>query len=223
MNETTLHPILQAVQQLTVGLSKVLGDRCEVVLHDLSHPESSIIAAEGHVTFRRIGGPTTNYVLQALKQYGNDAKDYIHYRNISQDGKILRSTTLYIRDENGVIIGCLCINEDLTDYLSAQRLMDEHCRFEADVYDPSFHSSGAEKFASDINEVVDDIVRAQIQTIQKPVAAMKKEDKMSVVAKLESSGVFEVKGAVNLVSQHLSVTPFTIYNYLKEIKNTQKR
>lgn len=33
------------------------GSRYEVILHDLSHVESSIVAIGGNVTNRRIGGP----------------------------------------------------------------------------------------------------------------------------------------------------------------------
>ncbi len=93
----------------------MLGDRYEVILHDLSHVESSIVGIEGSITHRKIGGPATNYLIQLLREYGDEAKDSINYKNVMPDGRVLRSSTIFIRDNDGKIIGSLCINQDLTD------------------------------------------------------------------------------------------------------------
>ena len=65
MENRELHPNLQAALQLVEGIFQMLGSRYEVILHDLSHVESSIVALAGDVTHRKIGGPVTNYLLQA--------------------------------------------------------------------------------------------------------------------------------------------------------------
>ena len=64
--EREMHPYLRAVLQSAEGLSLMLGSRYEVILHDLSHVESSIVAIYGNVTNRNVGGPATNYLLQLL-------------------------------------------------------------------------------------------------------------------------------------------------------------
>ena len=117
MENRELHPNLQAALQLVEGIFQMLGSRYEVILHDLSHVESSIVALAGDVTHRKIGGPVTNYLLQLLQKYGDSAPNSINYRNVTTDGRILRSSTIFIRDENGHIVGSLCINQDLTDYI----------------------------------------------------------------------------------------------------------
>jgi len=38
-----IHPILKAIIPLAKGISKTFGSNCEVVVHDLSHPKTSII------------------------------------------------------------------------------------------------------------------------------------------------------------------------------------
>ena len=123
MENRELHPNLQAALQLVEGIFQMLGSRYEVILHDLSHVESSIVALAGDVTHRKIGGPVTNYLLQLLQKYGDSAPNSINYRNVTTDGRILRSSTIFIRDENGHIVGSLCINQDLTDYIVASRLL----------------------------------------------------------------------------------------------------
>ena len=125
MENRELHPNLQAALQLVEGIFQMLGSRYEVILHDLSHVESSIVALAGDVTHRKIGGPVTNYLLQLLQKYGDSAPNSINYRNVTTDGRILRSSTIFIRDENGHIVGSLCINQDLTDYIVASRLHQE--------------------------------------------------------------------------------------------------
>lgn len=57
MENRELHPNLQAALQLVEGIFQMLGSRYEVILHDLSHVESSIVALAGDVTHRKIGGP----------------------------------------------------------------------------------------------------------------------------------------------------------------------
>ena len=50
MENRELHPNLQAALQLVEGIFQMLGSRYEVILHDLSHVESSIVALAGDVT-----------------------------------------------------------------------------------------------------------------------------------------------------------------------------
>ena len=59
MENRELHPNLQAALQLVEGIFQMLGSRYEVILHDLSHVESSIVALAGDVTHRKIGEPVT--------------------------------------------------------------------------------------------------------------------------------------------------------------------
>ena len=67
MENRELHPNLQAALQLVEGIFQMLGSRYEVILHDLSHVESSIVALAGDVTHRKIGGPVTNYLCSCCR------------------------------------------------------------------------------------------------------------------------------------------------------------
>jgi predicted transcriptional regulator YheO len=51
---------------------------------------------------------------------------------------------------------------------------------------------------------------------------MDKSQKLKVVSELVKRGVFMIKGAVDRVAQSLSVTRFTIYNYLDELGQADK-
>lgn len=222
MEENTqreLHPNLKAVLQSAEGLSEMLGSRYEVILHDLSHVESSIVAVYGDVTHRRVGGPATNYLLQRLKAYGDEAPNSINYRNVLPDGRVLRSSTIFIRDNEGHIIGSLCINQDLTDFIVVSKLTQDLTAFQ----NPAAEEDHAEEiFAHDIQDVMEDMVKAELDVLHKPVAYMQKEDKLLLVQRMEDKGIFSVKGAVEYVAERLGVTNYTVYNYLKEIRSTKR-
>ena len=213
-NVPALHPNLEAVKQTMEGLAAVLGSRYEVILHDLSHVESSIVAICGNVTGRKTGGPATNFLLRQLRQYGDRAENSINYRTTLPDGRVLRSSTLFIRDNEGHIIGSLCINQDMADYAVAGKLLQE-LNLIAES-DESQH--GAERFARDISEVTEYMVKDELESFSKPVAYMQKEDKLTFVRNLEEKGIFDVRGSVEYVAECIGVTQFTVYNYLKEIR-----
>ncbi len=214
-----LHPYLRAIRQMVEGLAHVLGSRYEVILYDLSHAETSVVAIGGNVTNREAGGPVTNYLLQTLRQYGDDAPDCFNCRSELPDGRILRSSVMFVRDGKGHIIGGICINQDLTDFIVAAKLAQEMTSFEVPA---AAENETGESSAHDINEVMESIVKAELEAASKPVSYMQKEDKLAIVERLEEKGIFDVKGSVEHVAERLGVTNFTVYNYLKEVRGTKQ-
>ncbi len=213
----SMHPNLEAVAQMLPCLQQTLGPRYEFILHDLSHMESSIVWVEGDVTHRKIGGPATNYLLKLLREGGDGAENSVNYRTVLPDGRVLRSSTIFVRDDAGRIVGSLCLNQDLTDYIVAKNLLED-----AISITPPDAESPRETFAQDISEVMESVVDTEVKLFQKPVAYMQKEDKLCIVAKLEQKGIFAVKNAVEYVAECLGVSNFTVYNYLKEVRGKAK-
>ncbi len=206
MADGKLHPVVAAVKQILEGMSHAFGSRYEWILHDLSQVENSIVAVYGNVTNRKAGGPATNYLLQMIKTYGDEAPDSIGYKNVLPDGRVLRSSTLFLRDAEGHIVGSLCVNQDMTDYLVADKLISEMVSF---ALQEEAESPG-ELFAHEIGDVMEAMVLGELELMQKPVAYMQKEDKLALVERLESKGIFDVKGSVEYVAERLGVTNFTV-------------
>ena len=213
----SVHPNLEAVAQIIPWLQQMLGARYEVILHDLSHVENSIVCLEGDVTHRKIGGPATDYLLKLIREGGDQAENSVNYKNVLPDGRVLRSTTIFIRNDEGGIVGSLCLNQDLTDYIVAKNLLEDAVSFA-----PPEAESPRETFAQDISEVMESVVDTEVSLFQKPVAYMQKEDKLVIVSKLEQKGIFAVKNAVEYVAECLGVSNFTVYNYLKEVRGKAK-
>lgn len=104
-------------------LGQAVGPNCEIVLHDLTVPDESIIAiVNGHISGRIIGGPVTNFALWFMRQGSRSAVPYVAgYRAVNGAGRICRSSSYFIRDEDGELIGMICTNVDITDFVNFQR------------------------------------------------------------------------------------------------------
>ncbi len=204
------YPIMEAMHTL-------LGEHSEFILHDTSRLESSVVAVCGNVTNRPLGAPCTNLIIKTLTKHGDQAQDILGYRSVSKDGREMKSTTNFIRD-HGKIVGCLCCNFDLTEFIAAEALLRQFCQ----LAEPRVEKPHDEVFAQDISEVVEDIIRFELQKLEKPAPYMSRGDRLSLVDVLESKGIFDVKGSVETLAQYLGVSAYTVYNYIKEVRSSNK-
>ena len=104
--------------RLAHAIAVQFGSNCEVVVHDLetNDPERSIVAIEnGHVTGRSVGDGPSHIVLDAVKAGKvHKLSDRLAYLTKTTDGRILRSSTVFIRNVDNVPVGILGINYDIT-------------------------------------------------------------------------------------------------------------
>lgn len=212
---TSLKPFLPWVD----ALAETFGSHCEVVLHDLRNLDKSIVKiANGHITGRQVGAPITDMGLRLFEEDKKNGKNtaVIGYRTRSKDGRELKSTTLFIRDKKGNAVGCLCINIDLTPYLTAKGMIDQMCRLAGpDPIDTETESP--EKFVSDVDSLMGQLIDKAMHQASKPLVAMSKDDKLQVMRELKKSGYFLIKGSVKQLSKQWGVSLPTIYKYLEEV------
>lgn len=196
------------------GIARQFGTDCEVVLHDLSLPfDRTIVAIEnGYITNRKIGDSGTNLGLEVLRgtQEGVDRYNYVNRTN---EGRILRSTSVYINDPEGTLCGSICMNFDVTNLVAAQRSLTSL----ASVGDKE---SQMEFFTGNIDELLDLLLNECKKNIGKEVGEMTKEDKVSAVKFLDEKGVFLVKKSMEKVAAFFNMSKFSIYNYLDDIRQS---
>lgn len=104
-------------------LGKTFGTGCEVVIHDLSMPQSSVVyTVNGQVTNRRVGQSFDHLVKQVILDE-NFSNDYLaNYYFYTEDGRIIKSSTVLLRDPGGKVAGAMCINLDTTVLRSVANL-----------------------------------------------------------------------------------------------------
>ena len=194
-------------------ISQQFGDHTEIVLHDWSRGyEHSISAIEnGHVTGRKIGECGSNLGLEILR--GTKAGDInCNYVTRTKDGRVLRSSTLYLKNDAGEAVGALCINTDITDLLSLQETVGHM------IPQGLITKESEEFFATDVDELLNYMIGESLKLVDKPVADMTKEDKMRALCYLDEKGALLISKSGNKICQALEISKFTLYNYLDQIR-----
>jgi predicted transcriptional regulator YheO len=209
--------ILSSLKQIADALVNTFPRAFEAVVHDLSQPQKSIRYIAGDVTKRKVGGPVTDLVVKALHQEGRDIRDRHNYKTTTSDGRVLKSTTVFVRDSDGDVVAAFCINFDMTDFLNTAQALE--------VLTTTTNAfSGPEKvetFAMSIAETIEALFQQAVAKIGKQSAYMSMEEKIELVKELETSGVFQIRGGVDQVALLLGISKYTVYNYLKKIHAEQ--
>jgi len=205
---------LNILERLAEGIVAVVGPHCEVVVHDFSDLEHSVIMVAGNVTGRRPGAPVPDLSFIS-GELGRDTPGQLNYR-ARIGSHHLQSSTIWIRDTDGIPIGAVCINVDYSALLQARDLLDKLATSTKIVSDLVVNDT----FAKDVDELIDlsiaDFLRnARIHSIGK----MAYEDKLRLIKVLEERGLFRIRGTVNRLADLLDISRASIYNYRSSLKN----
>jgi len=205
-------------------LGQAMGPNCEVVLHDLTDPENAIIAiANGHVSGRKIGGPTTDLVLKVMKEGLEGRKTFIaNYNARIKNNGICRSSSFFIRDESNKIVGVLCVNVDISKFVEAQRLLDSLISCEAQPGISAKSTADVVDVFEDLHSSIEDVLTAIIDNVLNKYEVtpdrLSLDEKIDVVKRLNENGLFLLKGGLNELARRMQVSEPTIYRYLTKIK-----
>jgi predicted transcriptional regulator YheO len=153
----------------------------------------------------------TDLVLRLLRRDKDDVKDMANYKTVTRDGRVLKSSTTFIRNAGGKVIGAFCVNYDVTEHLSAIALLEDFVH--------TSDSEEEENFAASFSETIESLTAQAVRQAKKQPAMMTKEEKVQLVQTLEFQGAFLIRGAVAYVAKALGVSKFTVYNYLKEARS----
>lgn len=206
--------IFNMLERIAEALFAMFPKNLEVVLHDLAEPSQSIRHISGNVTGRKVGDAVTDLVIKALHKEGNGVEDRHSYRTTSRDGRTLKSSSIFIRDRDGNVIGVFCINFDTTDYKNASHALEVF----TNIYKNSDFQEKTETFAGSIAETIESIFRNIEAKIGKESATMNRDERIETVKELEENGVFNIKGSIDHISLLMGISKYTVYNYLKKIQ-----
>ncbi|MCR8635233.1 MULTISPECIES: helix-turn-helix transcriptional regulator [Paenibacillus] len=192
-------------------LVKMLGNECEVAIHDFTDLEQSLIHLAGTITERKVGAPITDLVLQELKKPDKEIKDIANYKTVSAKGYVLKSSTVFLRDLEGKVIGAMCINLNVSHLITINNQLQQLVQFEHEETDK-------ESFYSSVQEVIANLVGQVLKGFNKAPSLLEMDEKIECVRLLEQKGTFLIKGSTEYVAGALGVSKFTIYSYLQKIR-----
>lgn len=219
----TTNALLRQYVKLTEFLGAALGPDYEVALHDLTDKNRSIIAiVNGYISGREIGAPLTNMALSVLKDESYEWQDYrLHYSGLSVTGNTLRSSTMFIK-EDGKLVGMLCINFDDSRYQAFAQQVLTLChpnQFFQALTQPEDHPGDApETFRNSTEAVAQDALAHELERLGVPAERLTSEERLQIIAALEKSGIFLLKGAVKDVAAGLGCSQASVYRYLSHIR-----
>ena len=144
------------------------------------------------------------------------AEDHISYLTHTEDGKILRSTTIYIRNDEDKIEGVFAINYDITYLAMAENVI----RSFTGTVDTKTETP---KIAANVEELLDELIKQSVIQVGKPVALMSKDDKIKAINFLNDSGAFLITKSGDKVASYFGISKFTLYNYIDIGKKKDKQ
>ncbi|MBI9093186.1 MAG: PAS domain-containing protein [Desulfobacterium sp.] len=200
-------------------LGTFLGEKCEVVLHDMSSRERSVVAiANGHISGRKKGAPLTDLALQFYKDREHENRDWVMgYTTRSAEGVPLNSATYFIRNGAGELMGMLCLNLDLSVLLTARDSLDTVLKtLGASFAQPKGAPALTENFPLSIEDLTENMICQVIQEADVPPDRMTPAEKQEVVTILNARGAFLLKGTVRVVAEKLVSSEATVYRYLQK-------
>jgi predicted transcriptional regulator YheO len=187
------------------AISTLFYPHAEVVLHDL---ETRLVAGIWNAFSGRKAG-MESLVEDELEEAGEGGV-YGPYEKTGEDGRRLKSVTAVLRDDDGRAIGLLCINMDVSHFEAAAKLLSAFTGTIA----PRPRSLFAGDWREEINAALHDWLRSRGLTL----TALKKGDRVALVAALDERGLFQTRNAVDHLAGLIGTSRASIYNYLADAR-----
>ena len=200
-------------------MGKICGKNYEIILHDVSTPERSVIAAcNEHLSGRRVGDPMTELAKELVRTGAYKEHDYVaNYEGRTRGGKRFVSSTYFIK-EKGQLVGLICVNHDVEDILVlSERLSNLVHAFSLPMEDE--RAAYTENLDDSIPELSSNLIHSTILGYGIPSDAMHASDKLDILRSLDAQGVFQTKGSSGRVAKELHISEPTVYRYLRRIRN----
>jgi predicted transcriptional regulator YheO len=207
--------LFDTVKPIASGIAQTFGPMCEVVVHDYRDPSHSVIHVAGDVTHRHVGQSASPIGLRLIAR-GNEADDEHNYITRTTNGRILKSTTVLLRDR-GEVVGALCINFDITELRQLTHTLGQI------VGEGLAQRPEDVAFASNGNDLIAKLIEDEELSCGTSVERMSRAERMVLLDALETKGVFALRGSVATVAERIGVSRATAYNYLKHLRADRER
>ncbi|TXJ42158.1 helix-turn-helix transcriptional regulator [Brachyspira pilosicoli] len=207
--------ILETLVSVAHGIARQFGNNCEVCIHELKEEDlehTILFIINGGVTGRKAGEGASNVVLKTIEKLkkGEPIVDHLSYLTKASNGKILKSSTVFIKDMEGKYRYILSINFDISSFIPFKNDLDLLIQTE--------DKSKLEEIPNSAQELMEKLILKSEKLIGKPASIMSKDEKIKAIKFLNDSGVFLITKSGDKVSNHFGISKFTLYNYIDSKK-----
>lgn len=217
---------LDLLVQMARGLAAQFGGSCEVVIHDLTRRDidhSVVYVENGHVSGRKVGDGPSRVVLEALRDTAGTMEDRLAYLTKTEDGRILKSSTIFVRGDQGKVEYIFSLNYDITAFRNVEQAIRSIVVTEPEQERQPGREGAPQQITHNVSELLDLLIEQALALVGKPVAVMNKEDKVRVVQYLNDAGAFLITKSGDRVAGLLDISKFTLYHYMDEGKKEDKK
>lgn len=216
--------ILNEYVEMIHFIQHFISKNTEIVLHDISKPEHSVIAIiNGHISGRKIGsslnGAALTYIRHKIYLKTNEL---LNYRGYSKEGHELVCYTRFIKDDNNKLLGMLCVNIDKTEEIEITKKLCSIFGFNQSVSDSIGLGSASkpwqEHFPENVTETLDIIYDEVIDELKLDSNLPNYSQRQQIMKRLEEKGAFLFKGAIPIIANKLQISEATTYRYLAKLK-----
>lgn len=204
---------LERLKVIAHGLAIQFGPSCEVLIHDLQGDlDTSLVYIEnGTITNRHVGDGPSHVVLDVLN-YDDGSEGRFGYLTKTKDGRILKSSTMYIRDDNGNIDYLLGINQDITEFVMMHRSLENLIGM------GQAETGTVEKITTSVSELLDDLLLEAERLVGKPGPLMNKVERLKAISYLNEKGAFLISKSSEKIAEYFNISKFTLYSDLNTVK-----
>ena len=154
-------------------------------------------------------------MLEQVRQADAQPNDHLSYLTRTPDGKILKSSTLYIRNRRGAVTAIFSINYDVSGLMMIQNTI-------GDLLSTQDKEQTEPERIINVNHVLDELIEQSVALVGKPVALMNKDDKVRAIRFLNESGAFLVTKSGDKVAKYFGISKYTLYSYIDANKDGDK-
>ena len=146
------------------------------------------------------------------------------YLTKTKDGRVFRSSTMYMRDDKGQITYVFCINSDITNLIHLQQMVNQFTEPVglATSTSASKEADGAERITTSVTDLLDDLIEQAVAKVGKPAQLMTKAERCEALKYLNDAGAFLISKAADKIGEYFGISRFTLYSDLNAVKDKEK-
>ena len=129
----------------------------------------------------------------------------------SSDDSPGRSFSMYIRNNEGKVIGSLCINLDITESIQFESFLKQYNKFEM--------NDQPEYFATNVESLLDYLIQQATAIANKDPKKLSKSERMDFLSFLDENGALQITKSGDRICKVLGISKFTLYNDLEIIRS----
>ena len=199
---------MREASRITAALGETFAPLCEVVLHDLTVPEHSIVQIETHLSGRSVGDSATEIGLARIADAG--FPDIVaNYANKFADGRPVKCTSIGLKDKTGKYVAAICLNVDISYLKSVSSYLHELTRIKSE------HAPVEENLGRRSQDIAARILAFAAARNRDP-RALTSEEKGEILQQLAAAGELERRGAAEKIAAIMGLSRSNIYYYLKK-------